>query len=162
MNKKYQSLLEAKEVDQNTCDRLGIRGLTAKDLKELECGYVASKDVLQFPLRNAAGLIVGEKLYNLSNKTEETVQNQNASGLLIGGAVNKNRAILVTNLIDFLVLSMQKLDCKFAIKNEHLIINIYLILHRFHCLSALWVAAFASGMPTGIGKFQRAYILVSF
>ena len=100
------------ELTQTTCDKLGIRGLNVKDLKELACAYDASKDLLQFPLRNAAGIIVGEKTLQLNSRQEVTNQNQNSSGLLVAGPLNKHRAVVVTNLMDFLVLVMQKLDCK--------------------------------------------------
>ncbi|XP_037960945.1 twinkle protein, mitochondrial [Teleopsis dalmanni] len=97
-------------VTQDVCDELRIPGLKVADLNALDAKYSSECNTLIFPLRNEGGIVTGEKSLHVSSKSEDVFQNSLRSGLLIYGPANKNKAILVSNLMDFLVLVMQRLE----------------------------------------------------
>ncbi|XP_017488408.1 PREDICTED: twinkle protein, mitochondrial [Rhagoletis zephyria] len=98
-------------ISQSICDNLGIKGLKSTDLDYLGAQYESTLNILSFPIRNVANKIVGEKILYLSDKTEETIENFNYSGLLICSSAHKTtRVVLVSKLMDFMVLAMQRLS----------------------------------------------------
>ncbi|XP_053959532.1 mitochondrial DNA helicase [Anastrepha ludens] len=98
-------------ISQSVCDHLGIKGLKSTDLEYLGTEYEPSLNALRFPLRNVTNKDVGEKILYLSDKTEETIENYNQSGLLLCNADHKTtRVVLVSNIMDFVVLTMQRLS----------------------------------------------------
>lgn len=104
------------DVTQDVCDLLQIRGLKVQDLKSVGCLYDKLRHSLHFPLTDVTNAVVGEKVYQLGEGSEETKQGRHFSGLLHCGTI-KPKAILVTNVIDFLVLLSHHLEnCKLCKK----------------------------------------------
>ncbi|XP_067625414.1 mitochondrial DNA helicase isoform X2 [Eurosta solidaginis] len=105
---KYKDL---QPISQAVLDNLGIKGLKTTDLEHFNTQHDPNLNILQFPMRNAANKIVGERVLNLSDKSEETIDNYNHSGLLLWNSTPKNtRVVLVSNLLDFIVLAMHRLS----------------------------------------------------
>ncbi|XP_034666116.1 twinkle protein, mitochondrial [Drosophila subobscura] len=98
------------DVTPEACDPLGIKGLKESQLNAIGAQFEPEQNLLHFKLRNAAQLVVGEKVLHLSDRHEETFQGSCISGLLVHGTGNKSKAVLVSNLIDFIVLSSQNLE----------------------------------------------------
>lgn len=99
-------------VPENICESLQIKGLKLVDFEMLNSCYDSELNILQFPLKNASNRIVGEKWLYLEDGREECFQNENLSGVLIYGTANKQKAIVVANLLDFLVLIAQRIDTR--------------------------------------------------
>ncbi|CAD6997213.1 unnamed protein product [Ceratitis capitata] len=98
-------------ISEHACESLGIRGLKVSDLEYLDAQYEPSADCIRFPIRNVANKVVGEKILNLSDKTEKTIENYNSSGLLICNPFQKpTRVVLVSNLLDYIILSFQRFN----------------------------------------------------
>ncbi|ALC38325.1 CG5924 [Drosophila busckii] len=97
-------------VTPEACEVLGLRGLKESQLNGIGAHLEPEQQLLVFPLHNAANKVVGEKVLNLNNRSEQTYQGSISSGLLIHGAQNKNKAVLVSNLQDFIVLATQPLE----------------------------------------------------
>ncbi|XP_014090532.2 mitochondrial DNA helicase isoform X1 [Bactrocera oleae] len=98
-------------VSQSVCDKLGMRGLQSSDFVHLGAQYEPNINCLRFPIKNVANKVVGEKILYLSDRREETVENYNHSGLLLSNAPHKfSRVVLVSNLMDFIILSIQRLS----------------------------------------------------
>ncbi|XP_073822002.1 mitochondrial DNA helicase [Musca autumnalis] len=107
----YRSTCNAvTQVPKNVCDSLQIKGLKEVDFEILEAGYDPIKKSLHFPLKNATHTIVGEKILYLDGGLEMTLQNANLSGILIHEQSPNQKAIVVTNVLDFLVLIAQRID----------------------------------------------------
>lgn len=100
------------QVPTSVCDGLQIKGLKTVDFEILEAGYDPIIQALQFPLKNVSRRVVGEKIFYLENGIEETHQNQNISGILIYEQGSNQRAVVVTNLLDFLVLIAHRIDTR--------------------------------------------------
>ncbi|TMW45547.1 hypothetical protein DOY81_009373 [Sarcophaga bullata] len=110
-NNEYKTKYSANlPVSETVCNSLQIKGLKVVDMELLNASYVPELNALKFPLKNVAGRIVGESLLYLENSREECFQNENASGILMHGQASKQKAILVSNLLDFLVLIAQRID----------------------------------------------------
>lgn len=100
------------QVPSNVCEHLQIKGLKTVDFEILDAGYDNVLNVIKFPLKNASGREVGEKLLYLEDGHEETVQSKRLSGILIYGQNSKQKAIVVANILDFLVLIAQRIDSR--------------------------------------------------
>lgn len=112
-NNEYKTKYSANiPVSDSVCNSLQIKGLKAVDMELLNASYIPELNALKFPLKNVAGRIVGENLLHLEDGREESFQNENASGILMHGQVSKQKAILVSNLLDFLVLIAQRIDTR--------------------------------------------------
>ncbi|XP_061398460.1 mitochondrial DNA helicase-like [Musca vetustissima] len=98
------------QVPASVCDGLQIKGLKTVDFEILEAGYDPILNVLQFPLKSVANVVVGEKLFHLKNGLEVTHQNENISGMLLYEQGSNQKAIVVTNVLDFLVLIAHRLE----------------------------------------------------
>lgn len=96
------------------CEALGLKGLKESQLNAIGAQYEPEQQLLHFKLRNAANKIVGEKILQLSDRSEQTFQSSScSSGLLIhggAGSSNKTKAVLVSNLFDFIVLATQQIE----------------------------------------------------
>lgn len=102
---------DVQSVSQIVSNNLGIRGLKSADLEYLGAKYEPNLNCLSFPIKNVANKVVGEKILYLSDKREETIENYNHSGLLLSSASQKSsRVVLVSNLTDYIILSMQHLS----------------------------------------------------
>ncbi|XP_075149815.1 mitochondrial DNA helicase [Haematobia irritans] len=111
LSKMYKTqCIDVTQVPSKICDELQIRGLKPVDFEMLNASYDRNRSLLQFPLQNSAGRVVGEKLLHLQNGKEETYQNENQSGMLIYGQNKISKAIVVANILDFLVLIAQRID----------------------------------------------------
>ncbi|KAM8717658.1 hypothetical protein ACLKA7_004367 [Drosophila subpalustris] len=100
-------------VTSEACEALGLKGLKEAQLNAIGAQYDAEKQLLHFKLRNAAQKVVGEKVLHLSDRSEQTFQGSCSSGLLIhsgSGSGNKSKAVLVSNLLDFIVLATQNIE----------------------------------------------------
>ncbi|KAH8263184.1 hypothetical protein KR044_005516 [Drosophila immigrans] len=98
-------------VTTDACEALGIKGLKEAQLNAIGAKYEAEQHLLHFQLRNAAEHLVGEKVLHLEDRTEETFQGSSCSGLLMHtGAGNKSKAVLVSNLLDYIVLATQNIE----------------------------------------------------
>ncbi|EDW64595.2 mitochondrial DNA helicase [Drosophila virilis] len=97
-------------VPTEACEALGLRGLKEAQLNAIGAMYEPDQQLLHFKLRNAAHLVVGEKVLRLSDRSEQTFQGSSSSGLLIHGTGNKSKAVLVSNLLDFIVLATQNIE----------------------------------------------------
>ncbi|XP_016962045.1 mitochondrial DNA helicase [Drosophila biarmipes] len=97
-------------VTPEACLALGIKGLREDQLNAIGAQWEPQQQLLHFKLRNAAQVVVGEKVLYLGDRREETFQESSSSGLLIHGAANKTKAVLVSNLVDFMVLSTQNIE----------------------------------------------------
>ncbi|XP_037711336.1 twinkle protein, mitochondrial [Drosophila subpulchrella] len=97
-------------VTAEACEALGVKGLKEDQLNAIGAQWEPQQQLLHFKLRNAAQIVVGEKVLHLGDKREETYQDISSSGLLIHGAANKTKAVLVSNLMDFIVLSTQNIE----------------------------------------------------
>ncbi|XP_060655423.1 mitochondrial DNA helicase [Drosophila nasuta] len=99
------------DVTPEACEALGIKGLKEAQLNAIGAKYDAEQQLLHFELRNAAQHLVGEKVLHLEDRREETLQGSSCSGLLLHtGAGNKSKAVLVSNLIDYIVLATQNIE----------------------------------------------------
>ncbi|XP_017075653.2 twinkle protein, mitochondrial [Drosophila eugracilis] len=98
------------DVTLEACEALGVKGLKEDQLNVIGAQWDPKQKLLHFRLRNAAQVVVGEKVLYLGDRREETFQESSSSGLLIHGAANKNKAVLVSNLLDFIVLATQNID----------------------------------------------------
>ncbi|EDW28462.1 GL20553, partial [Drosophila persimilis] len=63
-----------RNVTPEACDALGIKGLKESQLNAIGAQYEPEQNLLHFKLRNAAQLVVGEKVLHLSDRHEETFQ----------------------------------------------------------------------------------------
>jgi len=97
-------------VTAEACEALGVKGLREDQLNAIGAQWEPQQQLLHFKLRNAAQIVVGEKVLHLGDRREETFQDSSSSGLLIHGAANKTKAVLVSNLMDFIVLSTQNIE----------------------------------------------------
>ncbi|KAH8412002.1 hypothetical protein KR222_006176 [Zaprionus bogoriensis] len=108
---RYDNLVP---VPAQVCESLGIRGLKESQLHVIGAQYEATQQLLHFRLRNAAHKVVGEKVLQLSDRSEQTFQGSCSSGLLIhtgpGNSSKKSKAVLVSNLLDFMVLATQNIE----------------------------------------------------
>lgn len=108
-------------VTAKACEALGIKGLKETQLNAIGAQYDAEEQILHFKLRNAAQRVVGEKVLHLGDRREETFKGNCNSGLLVddSGSGSKNKAVLVSNLIDFIVLATQNIESRmlYLIKN---------------------------------------------
>lgn len=113
--KKYSSKCrKLTNVPLDICNSLQIKGLKVVDFEMLNSSYDAELNILQFSLTNAGNRIVGEKWLHLEDGREECFQSESLSGILLYGSTSKQKAIVVANLLDFLVLIAQRIDtCKF-------------------------------------------------
>lgn len=103
------------EVPLDICESLNIKGLKAVDLEIIGAQYDIKESIIYFPLKNASNIKVGEKLLKLAEEqrfSEETIQNENNSGLLLSGQPSKTKAIVVSNILDFLALIGQRIDTR--------------------------------------------------
>ncbi|KAH8353491.1 hypothetical protein KR084_011357 [Drosophila pseudotakahashii] len=98
------------DVTSEACEALGIKGLKEDQLNAIGAQWEPQQQLLHFKLRNAAQMVVGEKVLYLADRREENFQDSSSSGLLIHGAANKNKAVLVSNLMDFIVLATQNIE----------------------------------------------------
>ncbi|XP_016976887.1 twinkle protein, mitochondrial [Drosophila rhopaloa] len=97
-------------VTAEACEALGIKGLKEDQLNAIGAQWEPEQQLLHFRLRNAAQQVVGEKVLYLGDRREETFQGSLISGLLIHGGANKSKAVLVSNLLDFIVLATQNIE----------------------------------------------------
>ncbi|KAH8297975.1 hypothetical protein KR018_003241 [Drosophila ironensis] len=97
-------------VPPEACDALGIKGLKESHLNAIGAQWEPRQQLLHFKLRNAAQHVVGEKVLHLSDRREETFPGSCGSGLLVHGVGNKAKAVLVSNLLDFVVLATQNIE----------------------------------------------------
>ncbi|XP_017026086.1 mitochondrial DNA helicase [Drosophila kikkawai] len=105
---RFQNLID---VTPEACESLGIKGLKeAALLTAIGAQWEPQMQLLHFKLRNASQQVVGEKVLHMDDRREETFQGSSSSGLLIHGAGNKTKAILVSNLLDFIVLATQNIE----------------------------------------------------
>ncbi|EDW03552.1 twinkle protein, mitochondrial [Drosophila grimshawi] len=104
---RYPNLVS---VTTEACEALGLKGLKEAQLNAIGAQYESEQHLLHFALRNATQTVVGEKVLNLSDRSELTFQGSVSSGLLIHGAANKSKAVLVSNLLDFIVLATQNIE----------------------------------------------------
>lgn len=153
------------DVTAEACETLGIKGLKeAAHLNAIGAQWEPEKQLLHFKLRNASQQVVGEKVLHLDDRREETFQNSSGSGLLIHGAGNKSKAILVSNLLDFIVLATQNIETRKDIQDHYLIMihfNPLPISFRLHCLPAVRVENAAAGVPARLGALQGAGLLAA-
>ncbi|XP_017060992.1 twinkle protein, mitochondrial [Drosophila ficusphila] len=98
------------DVTAEACEALGIKGLKEDQLNAIGAQWEPEQKLIHFKLRNAAQKVVGEKVLYLGDRREETYQGSSSSGLLIHGLGNKSKAVLVSNLLDFIVLATQNID----------------------------------------------------
>lgn len=91
---------------------MGIKGLKEDQLNAIGAQWEPQQQLLHFKLRNAAQVVVGEKVLYLGDRREEIFQSSSSSGLLIHGAMNKTKAVLVSNLMDFIVLATQNIETR--------------------------------------------------
>ncbi|KAH8377214.1 hypothetical protein KR093_004195 [Drosophila rubida] len=99
------------DVTVDACEALGIKGLKVAQINAIGVKYEPEQHLLHFELRNAAQQLVGEKVFHLEDRSEETFQGSSCSGLLMHtGAGNKSKAVLVSNLLDYIVLATQNID----------------------------------------------------
>ncbi|XP_017097877.2 mitochondrial DNA helicase [Drosophila bipectinata] len=98
------------DVTPEACEALGIKGLKEAQLNAIGAKWEPQQQILHFQLRNAAHHVVGEKVLHLGNRCEETFQDGASSGILIHGVGNKSKAVIVSNLVDFVVLATQNLE----------------------------------------------------
>ncbi|KAH8324445.1 hypothetical protein KR074_007782 [Drosophila pseudoananassae] len=98
------------DVTPEACEALGIKGLKEAQLNAIGAKWEPQQQILHFQLRNAAHHVVGEKVLHLGNRCEETFQDGASSGILIHGVGNKTKAVIVSNLVDFVVLATQNLE----------------------------------------------------
>ncbi|EDV58415.1 twinkle protein, mitochondrial [Drosophila erecta] len=98
------------DVTPEACAALGIKGLKEDQLNAIGAQWEPQQQLLHFKLRNAAQVVVGEKVLYLCDQREEVYQSSSSSGLLIHGATNKTKAVLVSNLLDFIVLATQNIE----------------------------------------------------
>ncbi|EDW75445.1 uncharacterized protein Dwil_GK23862 [Drosophila willistoni] len=106
------SYINLTSVSQEACDLLGIKGLKATQLNAIGAQWEPQEQLLVFQLRNAAQHVVGEKILHLTgDRREKTISHKDAtnSGLLVHG-VGKQKAVLVSNLMDFIVLATQNIE----------------------------------------------------
>lgn len=112
-NKEYESKYNRnKTVSETVCNSLQIKGLKPVDMEMLNATHIPELNTLHFPLKNVARKIVGENVLYLDDGREECFQNENASGILLHEHANKQKAIVVSNLLDFLVLIAQRIDTR--------------------------------------------------
>lgn len=101
-------------VPVEACEALGLKGIKESQLNAIGAQYEPEQHLLHFKLRNAAQKVVGEKVLQLSDRSEQTYQQGScSSGLLIhcgAGNGNKTKAVLVSNLLDFIVLATQQIE----------------------------------------------------
>ncbi|EDV31185.1 uncharacterized protein Dana_GF15234 [Drosophila ananassae] len=98
------------DVTPEACEALGIKGLKEAQLNAIGAKWEPQQQILHFQLRNAAHHVVGEKVLHLGSRSEETFQDGSSSGILIHGVGNKSKAVIVSNLMDFIVLATQNLE----------------------------------------------------
>ncbi|KAH8412802.1 hypothetical protein KR009_005815 [Drosophila setifemur] len=98
------------DVTSEACDALGIKGLKEAQLNAIGAQWEPEQQLLHFRLRNASQVVVGEKVLHLGDRREETFQGSSSSGVLIHGVGNKSKAVLVSNLLDFIVLATQNIE----------------------------------------------------
>ncbi|KAH8350499.1 hypothetical protein KR067_004989 [Drosophila pandora] len=98
------------DVTPEACEALGIKGLKEAQLNAIGAKWEPQQQILHFQLRNAAHHVVGEKVLHLGSRSEETFQDGSSSGILIHGVGNKSKAVIVSNLVDFIVLATQNLE----------------------------------------------------
>lgn len=103
---------QLENVPEHICESLQIKGLKLVDFEMLNSCYDSELNILQFPLKNSSNRVVGEKWLYLEDGREDCFQNENLSGALIYGPTNKQKAIVVANLLDFLVLIAQRIDTR--------------------------------------------------
>lgn len=99
-------------VTAEACEALGLKGLKEAHLNAIGALYEPEQKLLHFKLRNASNKIVGEKVLHLGDRSEQTFQCSSSSGLLIHGSGNKTKAVLVSNLLDFIVLATQNIETR--------------------------------------------------
>ncbi|XP_017859304.1 PREDICTED: twinkle protein, mitochondrial [Drosophila arizonae] len=97
-------------VTAEACEALGLKGLKETQLNAIGAQFEPEQKLLHFRLRNASHKIVGEKVLHLGDRSEQTFQCSSSSGLLIHGSGNKTKAVLVSNLLDFIVLATQNIE----------------------------------------------------
>uniref|UniRef100_A0A1A9W027 DNA 5'-3' helicase n=1 Tax=Glossina brevipalpis TaxID=37001 RepID=A0A1A9W027_9MUSC len=111
LKKEYKTKCkDCSRVPYDMCDTLHITSLKQVDLELLGAAYDKSSNVLQFPLKNANKRYVGEKWLFLTNGSEETYCDGNTSGLLMHYVATKQKAIVVSRIVDFLALIAQRLE----------------------------------------------------
>lgn len=100
------------DVTPEACEALGIKGLKEAQLNAIGAKWEPQQQILHFQLRNAAHHVVGEKVLHLGSRCEETFQEGSSSGILIYGVGTKSKAVIVSNLVDFIVLATQNLETR--------------------------------------------------
>lgn len=106
---RYPNLIS---VTAEACEALGLKGLKEAQLNAIGALYEPEQNLLHFKLRNASHKVVGEKVLHLGDRSEQTFQCSSSSGLLIHGIGNKSKAVLVSNLLDFIVLATQNIETR--------------------------------------------------
>lgn len=98
------------EVPKEICDSLKIQSLSESQMQKLGVKYDPVSRNLLFPLKNVVENHVGDKTLSPLTLIEDTFPKDNCSGILCHGSTDNTKAVLVSNLMDFLSLCCQKLD----------------------------------------------------
>ncbi|XP_055912932.1 mitochondrial DNA helicase [Eupeodes corollae] len=103
------SINTVEEVPKEICDSLKIPSISTQ-LRKFGVKYDSDTENLYFPLKDATGQHVGDKILNLATLAEETLPKDNCSGILCHGPTDASKAVLVSNIMDYLSLCGQKVE----------------------------------------------------